>query len=183
MANETTRFLIERDGAGQMASQIDETTGRGLIEPVPRVISSHEQWLVNLGTGRIETASPLMLSLGDTIYVEYEPTEDEVRRLKRGQAVSVTMQMLARLKARDRSITERMALPQSVVQEQRARRYIDLHGAPPASAGETAATAPAPAPAPAEQAFGGFSLPAEASPAVNPGLASAFSLGPLPAST
>lgn len=159
-----TTHLIQRPGVDDVAAN------NRLIEPIPRVISGLERWLVHLPTGRIEMMSPIMAELGDTIYVEYEPTADEIRLLTAGKAVHVTKQMLSRLRSTDDevSVAERMELPQAEHARVREARYQRLHGR---------AEKPAEPAAPVATAKAAFTLPAEAAPAVP----ATFQLDPAPA--
>ena len=161
-----TAMLVQRAGAEDLAK-----ANNRLIEPLPRTISAHERWLVNLTTGRIEVASPMMLTLGDTIYIEYEPTPEEVAALKQGQAVTVTRQMLTRLRsAEETSVADKMELPTDVREEQRKRRYQALHGTP--------------APALSDGGFNeAMPIPAEAMPQMPSAVstaAAAFTFQPMP---
>ena len=179
-----TTYLVQREGADAFMRSPDAARR---IEPLPRTISATERWLVNVNTGRIEMASPLMRALGDVAFVEYEPTAAEVDALRQGKAVVVSATMLARLKNPGQAnVADRLELPAEVAEQVRRDRYQRLHGHPPDTAapqGEGASVASA---APA------LMLPAEATPSV-PGptdpaappvvpvlVASAFSLSPVP---
>lgn len=170
-----TEFLIQREGADAYAASAES---KRLIEAIPRKISSNEKWLVNMTTARIEMASPMMLELGDTIYVEYEPTQDELVALKAGKSVTVSRTMLARLRSGEAtSVVDQMELPQSVAEEQRRARAIRLHGV---EAGQQVAGAQAAAHAAvaAEAAFA-TAAPMEPVPPVT--AAQAFTIAPMPA--
>lgn len=89
-------YELEREGAA--AFHTGARTNQ-LIEPLPRTISQNEPWLVNLRTGAIERNSPLMTSLGDTIYKEYDPTDAEIASMNAGARVLVSREVHARLQA------------------------------------------------------------------------------------
>lgn len=76
-----TILELEREGASAAAAN------NKLIEPVPRTIGHDVRWLLNRTTGYVELNHPMLAQLGDTIYVEYEPSKDELGRLKMGQRV------------------------------------------------------------------------------------------------
>lgn len=76
-----TILELEREGASAAAAN------NKLIEPVPRTIGHDIRWLLNRTTGYVELNHPMLAQLGDTIYVEYEPSKDELARLKMGQRV------------------------------------------------------------------------------------------------
>ncbi len=155
--------MLQREGAAALAQSAD---AKRLIEAIPRTISAHERWLVNMTSGRVELASPLMLPLGDTIYKEYEPTQDELHALRKGAAVTVSRNMLSRLSAPEQaSVVEQMVLPDSMLEQQRKARYERLHGAQVAPAPAPAAVV-APAAPLADPFAGVLPIPDEAAPVV-----------------
>ena len=159
----TTQFMLQREGAAAFAQSAE---AKRLIEAIPRTISAHERWLVNMTTGRVELASPLMLPLGDTIYKEYEPTQDELQALRKGAAVTVSRNMISRLSAPEQpSVVEQMVLPDALVEQQRKARYERLHGAQVAPAPAPAAVV-APAPVMPDPFAGVLPIPDEAAPVV-----------------
>ncbi len=79
MSNPSLQFELTRRGADALAAQQTR-----LIEPLPRTISPDTRWVRNTATGYVELCNELMRPLGDTIYTEYEPTADELARLKAG---------------------------------------------------------------------------------------------------
>ncbi len=180
----TTQFMLQREGAAAFAQSAE---AKRLIEAIPRTISAHERWLVNMTSGRVELASPLMLPLGDTIYKEYEPTQEELHALRKGAAVTVSRNMLSRLSSPEQaSVVEQMVLPDALLEQQRKARYERLHGAPAAPVVAPATVTPTPAVA--QDPFAGvLPIPDEAAPVVpqQPAsaaatAASAFTLAPMP---
>jgi hypothetical protein len=179
----TTHMLLQRQGAEELAKSMASANAKNrLIEPLPRQLSPNGKWLVNTGSGRIEASSPMMLELGDTIYVEYEPTAQELRDLKAGHAVVVSRNILTRLRSGDAVLgTDKLVLPAAVEEDQRLKRYVALHGSLPDGAPATPAAIPT-----GVDAFAGAAqfIPPEVQPTVPDApapsaLASAFSLTPL----
>jgi hypothetical protein len=75
-------FELTREGAAALQAQQQR-----LIEPLPRRISLDVTWLVNTVTGYIELNSEMLCDLGDTIYREFDPSTEQLARLKAGQRV------------------------------------------------------------------------------------------------
>jgi hypothetical protein len=162
-----TLFEVERDGAE--AFRRSKESNR-LIEPLPRRLDLADPWVVNLNTGAIEANGPIMVELGDTIYTEYDPTDEELEALRAGRRVRVSPAMLARLKSGEYAEAPKIIVPVSVKAEQRAARAEAGH-AGMGSEASVAKKKPKPAAAAA------FALPAEATPSP---LASAFQLADAP---